>query len=84
MWVFLVREESVACPVSQDQRVHQESRAPPDQLEIKVLLVQLVFLVLMVLVVMLVLMVLLDLMAHQAKMAFWDKEVLAETLVQRV
>lgn len=84
MWVFLVREESVACQVFQDQQVHQESRDPLEQLEIKVLLVQSVFLVLMDLVVILVRMVLQDLTVRQAKTAFLDKEVLGETLVQRV
>lgn len=84
MWVFLAREESAACQVFLDQRVHQESRVPQDQLEIKVPLAQSVFLVLMDLVVIRALMVQQDPMAHQAKTEFLDKEVRGETLVQRV
>lgn len=81
---FLVREESAACQAFQDLRVHQENRDPQDQLAIKAPQVQLVSLVLTDLVVILVLMALQDLTAHQAKMAFLDKEETEEILVQKV
>lgn len=84
MWVSLVREESAACQVSPDRRVHQENREAQEQLEIKVPPVQSVFLVLMDLVEIQALMVQQDLTAHQARMEFSDKEVPGETLVQRV
>lgn len=84
LWVFLVREESVECPVFLDQRVHQGNKEGLDQLGIKVPQVQLVFQGLTDLVVILVLMVLLDLTAHQERMVFLDKEEPEEILVQRV
>lgn len=84
LWVFLVSEESAGCQDFQDLRVHQENRDPQEHLEIKAPLVQLVLLVLMDLVVILVQMALQDLMAHQAKMEFWDKEETEEILVQKV
>lgn len=83
LWVFLVREESVGCQVSQDQRVHQENRDPQDQLEIKALQVQWVYLVLTDLVVILVLMVPQDLTAPQERTVFWDKGETEEILVLR-
>lgn len=84
MWVCRVRGESAACPVCQDQRVHQESRDPQDQLEIKGLLVQSVFQVLMDLVEILVLMVLPGPTAPPVKTDSSVKEVLEETPVQKV
>lgn len=84
LWVFLVREESAGCQAFQDQRDHQENRDLQVNLETKDPQVQSVFLVLMDLVVILVLMALQDLMAHQAKMVFLDKEETEETLVQKV
>lgn len=83
LWVFLVREESVGCQVSQDQRVHQENRDPQDPLEIKAPLVQWVYLELTDLVVILVLMVLLGLTDPQERMVFLDKGETEEILVLR-
>lgn len=84
LWVFLVSEESAGCQAFQDLRVHQENRDPQEDLEIKAPLVQLVLQVLTDLVVILVQMALQDLMAHQAKMEFWDKGETEEIPVQKV